>query len=129
MSKVNQLEQQFEANKSLIEKRDLALKLSQNREFKKLILDGFCTEECARFAQLSADPSLRAEERADSLGMAQAAGHLRRFLSVTIRMGNKAEDDNASIEEALPEMRLEEEAEAAQALADQQAGVTDEDEE
>lgn len=113
MSQVNQLEQQRRDNEEMIAKRDLALKLSTNREFKKLILDGFLVEDCARYAQLSADPSLNAEQRADALGLAQAAGHLKRYLSVVVQMGHRGEAENIKLDEAINEARLEEEAEAA----------------
>jgi hypothetical protein len=109
---VNQLEQQRRDNEEMIAKRDLALKLSTNREFKKLILDGFLVEDCARYAQLSADPSLNAEQRADALGLAQAAGHLKRYLSVVVQMGHRGEAENIKLDEAINEARLEEEAEA-----------------
>jgi hypothetical protein len=108
MTQVNRLEQQLEDNRQLMKLRDMALKLSENREFRKLILEGFCRDECARYAQLSADPALKAEERADALGMAQAAGHLRRFLSVTVRMGHTAEAQIADLEQAIEEARAEE---------------------
>lgn len=107
MSDLNRLEQQLEDNRGLMARRDMALKLSKNHEFRKLILEGFCKEDCARYAQLSADPTIKAEERADALAIAQAAGHLRRFLSVTIRIGDNAENDNASLEEVIAEARAE----------------------
>jgi hypothetical protein len=119
VSQVNQLEKQREENKKRIEKRDLALKLYANREFKKLILDGFCLEDCAQYAQLSQDPALGEREQLDALRISQAAGHLRRFLSVVVQMGNKAEHDNRSIDEVIDEVRLEEAAAEAEALEDQ----------
>lgn len=108
MSEVYALEQQLSNAKILVEHRDLALKLSKNHEFRKLILDIFCKEECARYAQASADPALPANERADSLAMAQAAGHLKRFLQVTITMGNVADRDIKDVEAMLQEARAEE---------------------
>lgn len=109
MSEVFLLEKQLEDGKKSIEKRDLALKLYNNREFKQLILQDFCVEECARYAQMSADPALAANERADALAIAQAAGHLRRFLSVVVQMGNNAERQAPDIEQAIIEARQEEE--------------------
>lgn len=109
MSEVFALEKQLEDGKEFIARRDLALKLYNNREFKKLILEEFCTNECARYAQLSADPALGAVERADSMALAQAAGHLRRFLSVVVQMGNNAERTREEIEQAILEARQDEE--------------------
>jgi hypothetical protein len=123
VSQVNQLERQRKDNEELIAKRDMALKLFTNREFKKLILDGFCLEDCARYAQLSSDPSLNAEQRADSLGLAQAAGHLRRYLSVVVQMGHRGEAENAKVDEAINEARLEEAEEEALAAELASAGA------
>lgn len=105
------LEQQLNKSKQAIELRNLALKLSENAEFKKVILDEFCVKECARYAQLSADPTLSAEDRANSLALAQAAGHLKRYLSVLVRMGDVAESDLGNLEDQIELARAEEEAE------------------
>lgn len=127
MSQVNQLEKQREDNKIKIEKRDLALKLYQNREFKKLFVDGFFRDDCAQYAQLSQDPALSKESQADALNIAQAAGHVRRWLSVLVQMGNKAEHDNAQIDGMIDEVRLEEEAEEAERLQAEASGQTRDD--
>ena len=111
MSDVQALEYQLAGTKELIEQRDRALRLSQNADFRALILDTFCVKECARYAQASADPALKENERADSLAMSQAAGHLRRFLSVTMQMGNQAESQRVDLEEAIAAARAEEDAE------------------
>lgn len=108
MSQVNQLELQQEEFKKRLERRELALRLSNNREFKKLILDGFCREDCAQYAQLSQDPALGEKEQLDALRISQAAGHLRRYLSVIVTMGNQAEGQMAALEEAIAEARAEE---------------------
>jgi hypothetical protein len=107
MSEVHQLEKQLSDSKKLVADKAMALKLSENREFRKLILDEFCVQECARYAQTSADPALPANERADALALAQAAGHLRRWLSVKVQMGNVAERDITELEAALEEARQE----------------------
>lgn len=105
MTQVEALEQQLGANKFAVEMRDMAIKLSENREFRKLILEGFCEKECARYARESGDPSLTAEQRQDALNMAQAAGHLKRFLSVIFVTGNTAQNQISEIEFALEEIR------------------------
>ena len=110
-SEVNALEQQLSDAKLLVERRQMAMRLEKNRDFKKLILDEFCVEECARYARESANPALTAEQRADALALAQAAGHLKRFLSVVCQMGNVAEGQMVDINEAIEEARAEEGAE------------------
>lgn len=108
MTTVTALEQQLDGAKKLVEFRRMALKLAQNREFKKLILEEFCVNEAARYVQNSANPALGPDERADCLAIAQAAGHLKRWLSVQVQMGAKAEAEMPELEDAIAEARLEE---------------------
>lgn len=73
--------------------RDAAIRLERNPDYKLLITQGFCLEEAARYAQSSGDPALSAENRADAMAMAQASGHLKRFMHVTKLIGDKSEAD------------------------------------
>lgn len=107
MSEVSNLEKQRSDAVALIERGELARKLYNNPDFKKLILDEFCVQECARYAQLSGDPSLPADGRADALGLAQAAGHLRRWLSVVVQIGNQQANSLADLDNAIQEARQE----------------------
>lgn len=108
MSEVTALEKQLEEAKVFITRRDLAVKLYNNPEFKKLIIDEFCGSECARYAQTSADPALDDRQRADALAIAQAAGHLRRYLSVIVTMGNQSEEMLDRLEAEIEMARQEE---------------------
>jgi hypothetical protein len=105
---VNELEQQLVNAKLLVERRDRALRLSTNPDFRALILDEFCTTEAARYVQASADPALSDRDQANALALAQASGHLRRFLSVTMQMGNVAESSLVELHEAIEVERAEE---------------------
>ena len=104
---VEQLENQLAANKKLVETRTAAQRLYANADFQNLIVKGFMLNDAARYAQSSGDPALPAAERADALAMAQASGHLKRFLSVQIQMANVAERDIPNIEQAIDEARAE----------------------
>lgn len=108
VSQVAQLEQQQDQAKTLVERRQMALRLAQNPDFRRLILDEFCLQEAARYVHSSADPALTAEQRQDALNIAQASGHLKRFLSVTVQMGAHAERTLPELEEALAQARIEE---------------------
>lgn len=98
MPAMTEFERQLEAAKAAVERRDAAVRLYKNRDFKKLILDYFMVEECARYARQSADPALPPENRADALNLAQAAGHLKRFLHVVTTMGDQAAREIDAIE-------------------------------
>jgi hypothetical protein len=113
MNQVEALEQQLLGLKNYAERGEMARRLAQNPDFKKLILEDFCVTECARYAQQSGDPALGVEERQDALALAQAAGHLKRFLSIQIRLADQAANEIVNVNEAIEEARLEEEAPAA----------------
>lgn len=104
---IEELEAHIKQLQKRVDLRDMALKLESNRDFKKLILEDFCVAECARYAQASADPQLNADQRADALALAQASGHLRRYLSVIVQMGNRAAADIVEAQEAIAEARRE----------------------
>lgn len=107
MSEVANLEKQLSDAKDLVERRDIALRLHRNPDYKKIILDGFCLQDCARYVHESQDPNLTKEQQEDALRIAQASGHFRRYMSVIIQLGNQAEGQIPSIEEALHELRSE----------------------
>ena len=107
MSEVLNLQKQRDDAKEMIEQAETALRLFNNPDFKKLILNEFCINECARYAQSSADPALNESQRADCLAIAQAAGHLRRFLSVKIQMGNQADRQMFDLDQAILEAQSE----------------------
>lgn len=89
--------------KEVVARAQMATKLASNKEFRALIMEEFCIQECARYAQTSADPKLRPEERADALALAQAAGHLRRWLNVIQQMGASAAESLDTVEEMIVE--------------------------
>lgn len=108
MSQIADLQEHVKALEVLVERRDLALKLNENRAFRKLILEDFCVEECAKYAQASGDPALKPEDRKNALELAQAAGHIRRWLSVVVRMGNQAARDLEQTKQEIDEVNAEE---------------------
>lgn len=107
MSQVEDLEQQLEDTKKLVDTRQTTLRLFKNPDFRRIIIDGFMTHDCARFVQLSKDPSISKEAQQDSLELAIASGHLKRYLKMQVNMGAHAEHDLSALEEALEEARQE----------------------
>lgn len=107
MSDIQSLEAQLKQAKESVAQRDKIDKLMANREFKELILDGFIRDESARLAHVSGDPVLSEKDQRDCVGMAQAGGHLKRFLNVLVSQANTAERQIPDIEAAIDEMRRE----------------------
>ncbi|MEQ1950925.1 hypothetical protein [Mesorhizobium sp. CN2-181] len=122
MSEIVQLERQIEEAKAVVEQRDMMVKLTNNREFKKLIVEGFMKDECSRYTHLSTQPGISLQDRADALAAAQAAGHLKRWINAIIMMGNNAEGELGEAKELLDELRAEA-ADAAQAESFTYAGT------
>lgn len=107
MNQVQKLEDQLLTENERVERRDAILRLSKNPDFRKLIVEGFMQKECARYTHESADPGLTAEQRADALGIAQSAGHLKRFLNVAIQFGDVADRTIKDLHQAIEEARQE----------------------
>jgi multidrug resistance efflux pump len=104
---VQQLETQRESMKQAVEMRQAVQRLTHNVDFRKVITEQFMEKECARYVQASGDPALSERNQKDALAIAQAAGHLKRYLSVLIQMGNAAENELESIDNALDDARAE----------------------
>lgn len=107
-SQVAQMENYRDQQKALLAKRQEVQKLMRNREFRKVILEDFMVTEAARYAQESGDPALSPEQRADALALAQASGHLKRYLNIVLQMGAYAERELPNIEDGLDQARAEE---------------------
>lgn len=105
MTEVEQLELQKEVNRNLIRQRDLLNKLEQNPEFKELILDNFCTKDCARYIQVSTDTRITPEYRENALNTARASGYLLNYLEMVKLKGDNAEANMESIDAELDELR------------------------
>lgn len=122
MSELKRLEQQRKDAEDLLQRRDAALRLADNRDFRKLFIDGYFQTEAARLVQMSSDPALTQEQRADALDMARATGHAKRYLSMMVQMANVAERDMEELDNQIEEARNEEELEETERLAAQQKG-------
>ena len=103
--RITDLEDHLNDMKKLVERRDAILRLADNRDFRVVIREAFMVEECARYARESGDPALTPNQREDALNMAQAAGHLKRFLNIAIQIGDQAAGSIEAINEALDEER------------------------
>lgn len=104
---VEALENQLSSTKEKVEQARQIRRLIANKDFKKLILEGFCRDDAARLVAESADPVLDVQQRADALAMAQAGGHLKRYLTMQLQQAMTAEREIPELEEQLEEARAE----------------------
>jgi hypothetical protein len=108
---VNDLEQHKENLKRYVERRDALVKLLKNREFKQIISEGFMRDEVVRSVAMSGDPNFDAKQQADCLSMAQAGGHLKRYLNLSLAEGQRAQDALPELDSAIEEARVDEDGE------------------
>ena len=118
-SQVEGLENQLKDAKDQVERGKIAFRLASNRDFRKLIMEGFCKEDAARFAAQAGDPALDPQQRSDAMNMAMAGGHLKRFLQAQIQMGATAERELNDLELELEDARAEAET-PAETTSDEQ---------
>lgn len=112
MSDISELEKQFETNKRQVYLGGLAEKLSENKDFRELILEEFCQREVARAMGMAGDPSQLMEKnptelREQMIRIAEAGGHLKRFLTAQVMMGRTAASQNEQILTTIDEIRAE----------------------
>jgi len=107
MSDTHELEATLEDLREIVARKNAAIKLESNREYKKLILDGLFKEEAARLVSISAEPSMvrEAELIMESI---RAISHFQQYMRSVIQMGTVAENNLAEHMEMLEEMRAEE---------------------
>jgi hypothetical protein len=108
MSDIQDLEQGIEDAKEVVNRRQMALKLFENYEFRKLFIEGYFLEDAARLVQMSTDPRVKPENQQACLEEARATGYMRRFLSDCVQFGAVFERDLPQMHATLAELRAEE---------------------
>lgn len=108
MSQVQALEHQLRSTQQLQEFAEKIRQLIQHPLYREVIIEAFSTRECARYVQESQDPSLTPAQQADALNMAQASGHLKRWIAVTLQMADIAARDIPDLQQQLDYARQEE---------------------
>jgi len=105
---IEQVEMTIEYARGLVVRGQLAEKLTENPDFKKLIMDGYFVDEAARLVHLYSDPTLPNEIRETITRDLNGPGALKRYLSAIVQMGHNAENEIVNSEEALDDLREEE---------------------
>lgn len=83
-------------------------RLTTNRDFKKVFLEGYFEQEAIRLVLLKSDPSLQgAEDQAALIKQMDAIGSVRQYLNTVNQLGRMAEkaisEDEATRDELLAE--------------------------
>lgn len=105
-TQIEEVELTIEEARKMVTRGKMAEKLASNREFKKLVLEGYFQEEAARLVHLLGDPAAAAH-REHILRDMEGIGGLKRYLSTVVQLGRQAEMEIAECEETLDELRAE----------------------
>lgn len=100
---VEEVELSIEQAQEKIKLRDMAMKLASNREFKKLIIDGYFKDEAARLAGVSGDPNTL-NVRDEIFDQMKSISYFRQFMQKYVREGDMAEQELQDHYEVLNEM-------------------------
>jgi len=102
------LEIGIEQAKKAVAKMDSINKLTNNKDFKDIILEGYFEKEASRLVLLRADPAMQTEQDQNNINNAiTAIGHLRLYLMSVLQTGraaaNAIHEDELTREEILAE--------------------------
>ena len=112
---LGRLRTEIPAQEKQVAKRDAALRLIDNPDFKELIEEDYMKEEVLRNLTISTDPALDPQQREDALLMARGGTMLKSYLRAQVGMGNVAEKNIADIHEMIRDIEAEIDAEAKEA--------------
>lgn len=83
-------------------------KLTKNRDFKTIVLDGYFEQESIRLVHLKSDPNMQSPEaQTDILNQMNAIGTVRQYFNGVMQLGRMAEKAIAADQETLDELRAE----------------------
>ena len=109
---IQHVEISLEEAKRIAEFSEAIARLEKNADFRKVILDGYFTEEARRLTFLTADTTLDDKLANATLYGIRAIGELRSFLLARKAQGEVARKEIADFNETLDELRHEDAEEA-----------------
>ena len=107
MNDLDAVEISIEDAKEAIGTMESLIKLQDNSDFKKIILDGYFKEEASRLVLFRALPQVTEEMRVDIDAQIAAVGNFRQYLSTIFSQGNMARNGLASHEATREEILAE----------------------
>jgi len=108
MNAVEEIQVDINEAKETIEIMNSLNRLVKNKDFEKIIGEGYFKEEAYRLVHLKAAPAMQGEERQAALVKAMdAIGCLQQHFHMIFVMGEQAEDALRQGDQALEEMAME----------------------
>ena len=91
-NELQEIEVTIEELKKAVELRDTVLRLHNNKDFQKIVEEGYFVQEASRILLLKGDPNLPADKAAFLEMDGYGPGAFKRYLYTAVQMGNQAED-------------------------------------
>ena len=106
---LKQIEQEIENAKIIVELSDSLERLSNNRDFKKIVLENYFREEAVRLVHLKGNPAMQKEEHQKAiLSSMDAISALRQYFQTIEQQANQARRSILGAEETRDELLAEE---------------------
>tara|TARA_R110000850_G_scaffold233967_3_gene358864 strand:+ start:7285 stop:7617 length:333 start_codon:yes stop_codon:yes gene_type:complete len=107
MSDIDQIEISIKDAKDMVSARDALLKLKSNRDFKKIVLEGYFEKEAVRLVGLLAAPGMDAHKNLIVRDL-EAISSLQSYFQSVLMIGDTAANSVAEYEAELEMLRQEE---------------------
>ena len=105
---IQEIEVSIQESKKFVDKMESLIKLSTNKDFIKVVEEGYFQEEASRLVLLKADPSMqKAEDQAGIMNGINAIGHFRQYLHTVIQLGRMMEKSIKDSEDTREEILAE----------------------
>lgn len=102
---IQQIDANIRESKEVLEFSDALARLQSNRDFKKVILQGYFNQEAVRLVHLKSDANMQsAESQKSILAQIDAIGALSQYLRATRQQGDMARKTLAYAEQVREEM-------------------------
>ena len=102
---IQQIESNIQRAKKVVEFGDAIGRLRNNRDFKKVILEGYFEDEAVRLVHLKADANMQsAESQRSIVNQMDAIGALSQYLQTQLRLVDMAVNSIAADEQTRDEL-------------------------
>jgi len=107
-NEIEVVELTIEEAKKMVLMGDRVRRLESNKDFKKIVLEEYFSEEAARLAHLYTDPVMTDEQKTMIHNDLVGLGAFKRFLRYKKMQGDQAKQELVEYQETLEELREEE---------------------
>lgn len=108
-SEISSLQSSIERATAHIESGKAVERLRNNKDFKKIVIDGYFNQEAVRLVHLKGEPSMQKDDSQVSIvKQMDAIAAFSQYLTIVILQANQAEKQRVGDEETMAELLSEE---------------------